>query len=260
MKMNIVAPRRAAQEAAVLVAALAVTACVATARNVPAPPPASAPAAKTPAAPTVSLTLPDQVRVRVGGKVESIALDDYVLGAVLSEVSPVGETDAAVETIFEVQAIVARTYAVFESGRHRLEGFDLCDTTHCQLYEPARLRTSRFASAAPAAGARTHAQELAYGSRVAEAVFHADCGGQTAANNAVWGTPAVPYLHSIVDRLAPDTHRVWEVTATIDELRKALNTDPRTEVGAHLDSIDIVTKDESGRASAVGLKGEHSVL
>jgi stage II sporulation protein D len=198
--------------------------------------------------------------VRVAGKIESVSLDDYVLGAVLSEVTPLGETDAAVATIYEVQAVVARSYAVFQSGRHRAEGFDLCDTTHCQVFEPGRIRTSRFSGAARAAVAHTSGRVLTFGSRVAEAVFHADCGGQTADNNAVWGGPQLPYLRTIVDHLAPDTHRAWEVTATIDQLRGALNADPRTEVGRRLDSIAVVTTDDSGRAASMGLRGENSVL
>ena len=258
MKMHIVAPRRAALAIAELIAALAVTACVATARNAPAP---TSPAVRpVTAAPAPRVALPSELRVRVGGRIESVQLDDYVLGAVLSEVTPLGESDDAVATIYEVQAIVARTYAVFQSGRHRSEGFDLCDTTHCQVYEPARIRTSRFAAAARAAVSHTSGRVLAYGSRVAETVFHADCGGQTAANNLVWGGPPVPYLQTMADQLAPDTHRAWEVTATIDELRAALNDDPRTEVGKRLDSISVVTTDESGRAGSIGLKGELSLL
>ena len=253
-------PRRVLLATGVLLAALAVTACVATARNAPAPGPAERPAAIKSAAPTPPLVLPNQLRVRVAGKVESVSLDDYVLGAVLSEVTPVGESDAAVKAIYEVQAIVARTYAVFQSTRHRSEGFDLCDTTHCQVFEPGRIRTSRFAGAARAAVAHTSGQVLAYGTRVAETVFHADCGGQTAANNLVWGGPAVPYLKTIADTLAPDTHRTWAVTATADQLRTALNDDPRTEVGKRLDSISVVTTDESGRAASIGLKGELSLL
>ena len=147
-----------------------------------------------------------------------------------------------------------------ESGRHRAEGFDLCDSTHCQLYEPARIRTSRFAPAARAAVLRTRGRVLAFGSHIAEAVFHSDCGGQTAAADAVWGGQPVPYLRTIVDQLAPDTHRTWEVSATADQLKRALNADPRTEVGRRLDAIEVVTRDTSGRAASVGLRGELTSL
>jgi stage II sporulation protein D len=101
---------------------------------------------------------------------------------------------------------------------------------------------------------------LVYGSRIAEALFHSDCGGQTASADAVWGGQPVPYLRTIVDQLAPDTHRTWEVTATSDQLRGALNADPRTEVGRRLDAIEVLTRDTSGRAASIGLRGELTTM
>jgi SpoIID/LytB domain protein len=82
-----------------------------------------------------------------------VDLESYVADTILSEVSPLGESDDVIAEIFEVQAIVARSYAVTEIGRHRSEGFDVCDSTHCQLYQPSRRQTSRFAAAALQAGA-----------------------------------------------------------------------------------------------------------
>ena len=38
--------------------------------------------------------------------------------------------------MLEVQAVIGRTYALANLGRHSAEGFDLCATTHCQLFEP----------------------------------------------------------------------------------------------------------------------------
>src|SRR5207344_896533 len=136
-----------------------------------------------------STPVPDTVTVRTGGRVRSVPLDEYVLGAVLSEVTPVGESDATVARIYEVQAIVARTYALSQLGRHRQNGFDVCDTTHCQLYEPARIASSRFSDAARAAVARTTGRVLTFGGHIAEALFHADCGGSTTSADAVWGGP-----------------------------------------------------------------------
>src|SRR5262245_48974568 len=79
-----------------------------------------------------ALTAPAVVKVRSGGRVLSVPIEDYVLGSALSEVSPVGETPATVGRIFELQTILARTYAFAHLGRHAQEGFDLCDGTHCQ--------------------------------------------------------------------------------------------------------------------------------
>lgn len=202
--------------------------------------------------------VPDHVTVRVAGKITSIPLDDYVLGAVLAEVTPVGETDATIARVFDVQAIVARTYVVSQLGRHHADGFDVCDTTHCQLYQPSRVTSSRFAAAARAAVARTSGRVLVYGGQIAEALFHADCGGATTSADAVWGGPARPYLRSVVDALPAETHRPWQIAIPAEQLRQALDADPRTDVGRQLASINVVSRDESGRAAELTVRGQHT--
>ena len=66
-----------------------------------------------------------------------MALEDYVRAAILSEFAPPAGDPGDIERMLEVQAIIARTYAASHLGRHQREGFDLCATTHCQLYQPA---------------------------------------------------------------------------------------------------------------------------
>lgn len=202
------------------------------------------------------LTLPEQLRVRTGGKIVSVDLESYVVDTILSEVSPLNEPENVVAGIFEVQAVIARTYAVARDGRHHAEGFDVCDTTHCQLYQPARRRTSRFAEAATQAVERTRSVVLTYDGRPIEALFHADCGGATAAAETVWGGAPVPYLQVLVDDLPDPTHRAWRVSATVEQLRKALNGDARTTVGRRLDEIAVGARDDSGRASGLNVRGE----
>jgi peptidoglycan hydrolase-like amidase len=91
--------------------------------------------------------------VRVGTKegnrltIRKVPLEEYIRATILSEFAPAASSDAAsTEQMFEVQAVVARTYALAHLGRHAAEGFDLCSSTHCQLYEPSRLTTSRWAA------------------------------------------------------------------------------------------------------------------
>ena len=204
------------------------------------------------------LVLPERVLVRAAGKIVSVDLESYVADTILSEVSPLGESDDVIAEIFEVQAIVARSYAVTEIGRHRSEGFDVCDSTHCQLYQPSRRQTSRFAAAAVQAARRTRGVVLTYDARPVEALFHADCGGATAAADAVWGGQPVPYLQTAVDDLPDPTHRPWRAAATVEQVRKALNLDERTAVGRRLDSIVIASRDSSGRAAGLSVRGERS--
>jgi stage II sporulation protein D len=230
--------------AAVVVAAATLAAC-APAR------PVSFPA-------TPAVAVPTDLRVRTEGRMRTVPIEEYVLGAILSEVTPVGEAPDVVGRIYELQSIVARTYAVAHLGRHRAEGFDMCETTHCQIYQPARIASSRFTATARAAVARTTGRILTYGARPAEAFFHADCGGSTAAAEDVWGGRAVPYLRAVVDELPAATHRPWRADLAVDEVRRALNADERTAVGRRLDAIEVLARDDSGRAAGLGVRGERS--
>jgi stage II sporulation protein D len=206
-----------------------------------------------------AITLPNTVSVRVRGQIRTVPLDDYVLGSALAEVTPITESAATAARIYDVQTVLARTYAVSHLGRHRAEGFDLCDGTHCQLYAPDRLATSRFATIAREAVRRTAGMIVAYGPRPAETLFHADCGGSTTAAEAVWGQP-VPYLLPTRDDLPLAAHRSWSVQVTGDEMRNALNADTRTRIGRTLLRLDVKDRDVSGRAEHVRLEGDRDLL
>jgi stage II sporulation protein D (peptidoglycan lytic transglycosylase) len=211
------------------------------------------PAPRVPVAPGVSL--PDRIDVRLKGRVTSVRFEDYVLGSALAEVTPVGESPAAVSRIYEVQAIIARTYAVAHLGRHRGEGFDVCDATHCQLYDPARIATSRFSAVAAEAVRRTAGEVLTYGRRPVDALYHADCGGSTSAADAIWGGRPLPYLRGTGDDLPAATHRTWTFSTGAEALRSALNRDPRTAVGTRFTGIDVNSRDEGGRATSLTVRG-----
>lgn len=211
--------------------------------------------------PLPAASIPSFVNVQVVEKgartVRRVTLEDYVYGSILSEFAPPSGEPATVERMLQVQAVISRTYAVANVGRHSREGFDLCATTHCQLYEPSRVRTSRWSSAAFDAGRKTAASVLWFERAPATAVFHADCGGRTSAAAAVWGGTTFPYLaESSDDGPAVDAHSEWHYEATREALRKALNADARTAVGARLEGVEILDRDAPGRALRLRLKGQ----
>jgi stage II sporulation protein D len=180
------------------------------------------------------------------------------MGSALSEHTPLGADPPTVARIFDVQAVLARTYAVAHRDRHRTEGFDLCDGTHCQLYEPGRLKTSRFADAARRAVERTRGVVLTFARQPVDALYHADCGGHTASAGDVWGNQDVLYLTGTPDDIPQVAHRTWQFDARATDVRAALNRDARSAVGRRLDRIAITTRDESGRASRLQVGGERT--
>jgi stage II sporulation protein D (peptidoglycan lytic transglycosylase) len=206
-------------------------------------------------------TLRVQVREGAALVVREVALEDYVATAALSEIHPDINDEGVAERMFEVQAVIARTYAVSNRGRHAKDGFDVCATTHCQLYEPARLRTSRWAAVSRAAVQRTAATILWFAEAPARAVFHADCGGRTSSAAAVWGGVAPAYLSGATDNgPAGRAHADWTFETRTATLRTALNADARTAVGARLDRIEVAGRDRAGRAETILLRGTRTFV
>lgn len=208
------------------------------------------------AGPSPEIAIPDTLRVRIAGQVTTVPLEEYVIGTALAEVAPVGDTPEVALGIYRIQSIIARTYAVSHLGKHREEGFDLCDSTHCQVYEPARLRTSRFAATARRAVTETRGQVLTFGQRLSEALFHADCGGHTSDAALIWGGAPVPYLTGAPDMVPSGTHRAWSFEVTREQFREALNATETTRVGSELRSVRIVDLDASGRAATIEIRGD----
>lgn len=221
----------------------------------------SRPQAPAPSKPTARTTVPVSLRIGVTEdgtrRIITVRLEEYVAATILSELSPAAADAAVADRMFAVQAVIGRTYAVAHLNRHAADGFDLCATTHCQLYNPARLKTSRWAAAAREAVQATSGAILTFNAQPVRALFHADCGGHTSDASAVWGGERRPYLTSVADDgPASRAHAAWTFDATREQLMRALNSDPRTRVGRSLDGIDVLERDAGGRATVLALRGE----
>ena len=213
--------------------------------------------------PSGASALPRSVRVGVSeaGRLEVhvVPLERYVQAASLSEFAPASEHTRTAQRMLEVQAVIGRTYAISHMGRHARDGYDLCDRTHCQLFEPGRLTTSRWAPQAAAASRGTRSEVLWFDGAPALAVFHADCGGSTSAAADVWGGTLRPYLVSRPDDgAAGEAHAPWRYENSRSAVHAALNADPRTRVGTRLDGIEILDRDAAGRAARVRLHGTNA--
>jgi len=213
------------------------------------------PGAPVPPAPTAR---PIEVRVRVderGGqtRIRSMALEAYVAGCLDAETGRLAVDAAPAERMRRVQAILCRTYAIANLGRHRSEGFDLCSTTHCQLYRqlPPESLSAQLAQQAASA---TAGLIVTYRGAPIQALYHAHCGGRTSPADAVWGGRPEPYLTSVADpecaRAAP-----WRSVIDRESLRRALGADPRTDPGGRLESVRVTARDEAGRATTIAIAG-----
>lgn len=141
--------------------------------------------------------------------VNVINADKYVAGVVEAEIGKENHPE-----LLKCKSVICRTYALGHIGRHRNEGYDLCDKTHCQVYKGK----NRFNFDIFGAVEATHGQIIVdNNSKPIDAVFHSNCGGVTVNAEDVWNHP-LPYLKSIVDTFClRGKHATWEKTISIDQ-------------------------------------------
>ena len=124
-------------------------------------------------------------------------------------------------------AVAARTYAVRFQGRHKAEGYDFCDTTHCQDVHITAV-SERLRQAAEL----TEGELLWFQGSPAATFYGKDCGGSIEAAAMVWPDMKASYLGGRDDPYC--ARKTWTSTIRKEEIR--------------LDSLRIVERTPSGRA------------
>ncbi len=119
-----------------------------------------------------------------------IGMEQYLRGVVPCELGP--DRFPQLEAL-KAQAVTARTYALKHAGRHRSEGFDLCDTPHCQVYGGA----GREHPLSNEAVLQTAGLAGYYQGRLAETLYTSTCGGHTEISSAVFSGEAPAYLTGV---------------------------------------------------------------
>ncbi len=177
--------------------------------------------------------------------IDEIELEDYLRGILKIEVDPAWPMES-----LKAQAILARTFAVRNRGRHGSQGFDLCALDHCQVYRGVNAHDPR----SDAAVAATRGMILSYGGAPAQVYYHADSGGATADPATVWGGK-VPYLVSVREpEPVPSPHANWTALLTEEQVEQAL-AKVKVRIG-RVTSIRIADRDSSGRARTLLFEGE----
>lgn len=126
-----------------------------------------------------------------------LTLEEYVAGVVPNEVPYYYSAEA-----LKAMAVVARTFALSNINRHGKEGYDLCPTVHCQVYEGIITEANETNDAVN----QTAGEYISSGGKYAYTTFHSTCGGVLEDVEKVW--PAhkpVGYLRASFDQQDEDT-------------------------------------------------------
>ncbi len=222
--------------------------------------PAAAPAAASPSAPAAlparsgppatdaALRAVSGARVvRVGGarargsvRIETLPLEEYVARVISGEGQP-----RAGAAAHEALAIVIRTFALANRHRHRAEGYDLCDSTHCQVMRPA-LPVAREAALATAGRVLLDRGQPAF------VYYSAHCGGIPALASEVWPgavdyPPGEPHDDACADQPG------WSNELTTAQVQQALRAAGGR--GRRLESLTIAARTASDRAARLNVAG-----
>ncbi len=146
-----------------------------------------------------------------------VGIEDYIRGVVGSEVGSLspGET-------LKAQAVIARTYAIANRGKHGKAGFDLCDREHCQVYGGVKAERPSVDAAVNA----TRGIIMISDGVPISTMYHATCGGMTSDNEKVYGGSPTKYLRRVrCDYCKAGTKYRWNQRIDIARLRSALSSE-----------------------------------
>lgn len=141
-----------------------------------------------------------------------VEMNDYVKGVVPYEMSPSWNIEA-----LKAQAVCAKSYACNNLNKHKSMGFDLCNTTDCQVYYGTNQATAVTNSAVDA----VNGIYATYNGQIAMTYYHSNSGGHTEDVENIWGS-YVPYLRGVED-IHLENPRVYSFTVDLDTINQILH-------------------------------------
>ncbi|MBI5882254.1 MAG: SpoIID/LytB domain-containing protein [Elusimicrobia bacterium] len=136
--------------------------------------------------------------------INRINLEDYTHGVIAMEM-PIG---SPLESL-KAQATLARSHALHiktVTRRHRKEGYDLCDSQHCQVYGGVGAESARSLEIARA----TRGRIVTYDGKPGHVIYSSNCGGHTQSGSDLTGWGSLPYWQGVSERaVEPGGRASW---------------------------------------------------
>ena len=171
--------------------------------------------------------------------VNVLSMNEYLYSVVPSEMPHSWHSEA-----LKAQAVASRTFASRRIGHHSSDGFDLCDTTCCQVF----IGANNEAASTTAAVRATTGIMIWHNGRPISANFFSSSGGHTESSENAWVT-AYPFLRGVPDPYET-TGLEWTRTFTFQQLTSlAANRNIGTVTGVSLN------RNSNGRVQQLVLSG-----
>lgn len=151
----------------------------------------------------------------------------------------------------KAQAVAARTFVLKNREKHKKDGYELCATTHCQVYNGVGTYNTT-----DTAVAETRGEVLYHGGRTVDAPFHADSGGMTESAANVWGGN-VAHLKAVTEE--DKNTQSWTVKFTVYDFSSRMGSAFGTLTKINLTPLTIGKsandRSTSGRVKSAQLVG-----
>ena len=122
--------------------------------------------------------------------IQQIKFDDYLQGVLPYEIGPKSPFEA-----LKAQAVIARTWAIYNAGRFSMDKYHLCITTQCQVYKPTKIENKKVKKAIK----ETSNLIITYKNEPINSFYHGSNGGLSATASESWRIEDFYYLKTKID-------------------------------------------------------------
>jgi stage II sporulation protein D len=134
---------------------------------------------------------------------------------------------------YKTQAVIARTYMYKYFYKHSSDRYNLCDNTHCQVFNGLTVDSVITRAARETRGLVIIGPD----SSLVISAFHSNCGGETSPAEYVWLSPR-PYLKRVVDQYCISSRNAaWQKTIPLQEWKEYL-----VKKGLHCNPDEIIVR------------------
>lgn len=181
--------------------------------------------------------------------VNELGVEDYLRGILCQEVAPWWPMDA-----LKSQAIIARSYGLYQKQFPKDKDFDLTSDIYSQVYggkSSERWRTNRAVDL-------TRGKILTYQGNILPAYYHAACGGHTEDASWLWNVDLPPLKGVVCNFCVHSPHYKWQAKISLQDISSKLIV--KGFKAQEIIGIAIVGYNSSGRVTELEIKGPDEIF
>jgi stage II sporulation protein D len=182
--------------------------------------------------------------------INELPFEEYVQNVVSSEVGANWDVEA-----LKAQAVIARTYALYQKGSNGSATYDITSSVLHQVY-----RSNTVDARISYAVMDTEGEVLLYDGKLIEAFYHSTSCGKTEDPVEVFGK-SYPYLKPVDVNSDISPYYIWERKIPVEEVEKSLNVAGLKEIRItsytstnRVRTVDIVHADRTLSVKATDLR------